>query len=74
MCASFKCFGCQLFASLQYQVRQWGGEGGGVAGRQLGRNAAFACPNICGGNLVLLFVSVKILSKTLLMAKSDVKT
>jgi hypothetical protein len=29
------------------------GEGGGVAGRQLGRNAAFACPNMCGGNFVL---------------------
>jgi hypothetical protein len=30
-----------------------GWEGGEVPGSQLGRNAAFACPNRCGGNLVL---------------------
>ncbi len=30
-----------------------GGREGGVPGSQLGRNAAFACPNKCGGNLVL---------------------
>jgi hypothetical protein len=44
----------------------------GVAGRHLGRIVAFACPNMCGGNFIL--ISVKILSKILLMAKSIVKT
>jgi hypothetical protein len=45
----------------------------GVAGRKQGQNAALACPNMCGGNLELS-LSVKILSKMLLMAKNDVKT
>jgi hypothetical protein len=30
-----------------------GGEEGEVPGSHLGRNAAYACPNRCGGNLVL---------------------
>jgi hypothetical protein len=33
--------------------RDSGGKGGGVAEKQLGWNADFACPNMCGGNLVL---------------------
>ncbi len=46
-----------------------GGEGGGVAGRQLGRNAAFACPNMCGGNLVLsLYLCKNLLTCALLLS------
>ncbi len=56
MCARSKFFGRQLFASLQYQARQWG-EGAGAAERQQGRKVAFASTNMCGGLLVFKFLN-----------------
>jgi hypothetical protein len=43
---------CKLLSFLN-TGRDSGGEGGGVAERQQGRQAAFASTNMCGGLLVL---------------------
>ncbi len=67
MCArlNFSAADC-LFSSMPGET-----VGRGVMGRQLGRNAAFDCPYMCGETSFIL-INVKILSKTLLMAKNDV--
>jgi hypothetical protein len=73
MRARFKFFGCRLFASLQNRARQWGGRKGG--GGKTARSECDLClSKYVWGKLGFILKFVKILSKTLLTAKNDVKT